>query len=95
MSLQSIAQQYHSKADRLVLKHTDEDGKFDAAIQPTVDYYRDTAAAVLRLQPEEVEGDSATWNLEGDVAPAINPKSGVTTRDKAATPQELLAKANG
>lgn len=89
----SVAQRYHKKADRLVTRHTDEKGVFDNRIQPVVDYYRDAAARVMRLVPEEDAATETTWNLEGDEPAALKSGKGVTTRDKAATPQELLAKA--
>src|SRR5208282_5800784 len=92
--LTSVAQEYHKKADKLVTRHTDEKGVFDSRIQPTLDYYRDAAASVMRLVTEdEAAPAEAIWNLEGDEPAALKSGKGVTTRDKAATPQELLAKA--
>jgi|SRR5208282_1586295 len=92
--LTSVAQEYHKKADKLVTRHTDEKGVFDSRIQPTLDYYRDAAANVMRLVTEEEAAPTEmAWTLESDRPEALKPGKGVTTRDKAATPQELLAKA--
>ena len=85
-NLQGVAQQFHRQADRLVKRNTDEKGVFQAGthreekrfcpcVQCSLDYYRDSAAAVLRLQPVEEEteeaafetpAESMTWNLDED-----------------------------
>jgi hypothetical protein len=91
--LTSIVQQYHKKADRLVTRHTDEKGVFDSRVQPVVDYYRDAAAAVARLADGLETGDADFSGLE--VAGGYAQKfAKVTTRDKAATPQEEFMAVN-
>jgi len=93
-TLTNIAQQYHKKADRLVTRHTDDKGVFDNRIQPVLDYYRNAAASVMCLVSEEDAVPAGMdWNLESDRPDTLKSGKGVTTRDKAATPQELLAKA--
>jgi hypothetical protein len=92
--LAQLAQKYHDRAERTIRRHTSEEGVFDAKFQPAVDYFRNSSAAVQNL----VDEDGATgtlWSLEGDQPTLMGNIKGlkVTAADKAATPQELLAKA--
>jgi hypothetical protein len=89
-----LANTYNRHADRIVARHT-KDGVFDANFQPFVDFNRDAAAAVSSLN-EGLEGtnEGMEWNLESDRVGGAFKKGKVSSADKAATPQELLAKAN-
>lgn len=93
--LQEVANRYSARADRIVKRHTTEEGVFDASFQPHVDYYRNASAAVARLAEGMEEGGEADFSglaVAGGFSQKFSTK--VTTRDKAATPQELIEKAN-
>ncbi|GEM_PF-5731712 len=93
MGLQQIANQYHAHANKIARRRVDKNGQLPARYMRAVEYYRDCAAKVSALiLPEDVPVEM-TWQLEDEQA-ALAPASKVTTRDKAATPQELLKKAN-
>lgn len=70
-SLLALAQQYNRKADRVVKRHTNEEGAFDQRFQPTVDYYRNAAGAVSRLAEGLEDATETTWNLEGERRTAV------------------------
>jgi hypothetical protein len=94
-TLQAVAQEYQKRAEHIVAAHTDKDGNFDSSCQQDVDFNRDAAAAVLKLiPPVEVSAvvGGTVWNLDDEKKAAAFSDDKVTTRDKAATPQELLAK---
>jgi hypothetical protein len=93
--LTELVQRYNARADRIVKRHTDDKGAFDSDYQPHVDHYRDAAGRVALLNEglEEAPSVTAVWHLDPEAA-ALPPESKVTTRDKAATPQELIKKAN-
>lgn len=92
--LTELAANYNRHADRIVKKHTTEEGEFDASFQPHVDFYRDAAANVARLNEGLEESGEMILNLESDRAGAAFNTKKVSTRDKAATPQELIQKAS-
>jgi hypothetical protein len=92
--LQEVANRYSARADRIVKRHTTEEGVFDADFQPHVDYYRNASAAVSRLTEGLEEGGETEWNLDREDAYSQKFAGKVSTRDKAATPQELIAKAS-
>jgi hypothetical protein len=66
MKLTDVVQQYHKKADSLIERFTDEKGVYDATSQPAVDYYRDSAARVMRLVSEDETPAEIQWNLESE-----------------------------
>jgi imidazole glycerol phosphate synthase subunit HisF len=97
-TLQAVAQEYQKRAEHIVAAHTDKEGNFDASCQQDVDFNRDAAAAVLKLIPPvpvEVTAvvGGTVWNLDDEKKAIAFSDDKVTTRDKAATPQELLEKA--
>lgn len=56
-------------------------------------FYRTNAEKVEALIcPEDSEPEKVTWHLEGQEHEAVSHKK-VSSADKAATPQELLKKA--
>jgi len=92
-TLRAIATQYHTQANAIAAKG-DIAGKLTPNQQAGIAYYRDCAAKVEALiRPEDEQAADATWNLEGDTRPQAQNAHAVTTRDKAATPQELIKKA--
>lgn len=93
-TLLELSQKYAGRADRIVKRHTTEEGVFDASFQPHVDYYRDAAANVARLAEGLEDEGEAVWNLEREDGFKSQKFGKVSTRDKAASPQELIAKAS-
>ena len=93
-TLRGIATRYHRQANKIAAKG-DKTGRITAAQLATIDFYRDSAAKLEALVPAEDGTPSQVWNLEGQERVAQTPKHGVTTRDKAAHPKELIEKAKG
>lgn len=93
MSLRSIAQQYHAAANYLALRGEKQEGGLTDNQRRAIESYRDSATKVEALIRPEDEQSESTWNLEAE-AEAAAFKTKVTAADKAATPQELLKKAN-
>lgn len=93
MSLRDTANEYHKQANAVAAKG-DAAGGLTPGQRAAVEGYRAAAARVEALIGEEAGGATgATWRLEGNQSlPDIATKA-VTTRDKAATPQELIKKA--
>ena len=93
MKLTDVVQQYHKEADSLIKRFTDEKGVYDASAQASVDYYRDSAAQVMRLVPEEDAPSEIQWNLEPeDVAVGGGLKFKAKT-SKVADPNTLIKAA--
>lgn len=93
-STRSIANQYHSAANAIAARG-DKQGGLTVNQQKGITYYRACADKVEALiRPEDSEAE-AVWSLESTAVASTGPTKKVTSADKAATPQELLEKANG
>lgn len=92
-SLRSIANQYHQAANKLAAR-ADRVGELTNNQRKAIDSFRDAASKVESLiRPEDAERAASVLEVKtSDVKPVQGPK--VSARDKAATPQELLEKAN-
>lgn len=95
-TLRAVAAQYDRHASRIAASEwAKRDGgpllpEYEAAVK----YYRAAGDAVRALiMPEDEQSSESSWNLEAE-AEAAAFKRKVTAADKAATPQELLKKAN-
>ena len=94
-SLRSIANQYHQAANKIAAR-ADLVGELTNNQRKAIESFRDTAAKVEALvRPEDSQPKETALEIKADVTPAAGSSSKVSTRDKAATPQELLEKANG
>lgn len=93
MSLRSIANQYHSAANKIAARAERQERNLTPNQSKAIAYYRISAEKVEALiLPEDSEVESV-WHLEGQERLATVHHSKVTSADKAATPQELLEKA--
>lgn len=97
-STRSIANQYHHAANRIAAR-ADRTGALTENQRKAIESFRDSAAKIEALIRTELTGGEITLDTlaEGYLA-SITPElvpvvKKVTTRDKAATPQELLEKA--
>ena len=91
-SLRSIANEYHHAANRIAAR-ADRAGELTENQRLAINQFRDSAAKIEALiRPEDSlpkpESQTHTTSLIENLAPKK-----VKTRDKAATPQELLEKA--
>jgi hypothetical protein len=93
-SLRSIANQYHQAANKLAAR-ADRVGELTNNQRKAIESFRDAAVKVEALiRPEDSLVKETVIEVKADKTPVAGaPK--VSTRDKAATPQELLEKANG
>jgi hypothetical protein len=93
-SLRSIANQYHQAANKIAAR-ADRSGELTNNQRIAIESFRDAAVKVEALiRPEDSERAETVIEVKSsDVKPVQGPK--VSTRDKAASPQELLEKANG
>ena len=91
-SLRSIANQYHHAANRIAAR-ADRVGELTDNQRKGIESFRDAAAKIEALiRPE----DSLSKVAEAHTSSLIEnlaPQKKVKARDKAATPQELLEKA--
>lgn len=95
MNLRSIANEYHAAANAIAARAERQERGLTVNQQKGITYYRTSAERVEALiLPEDSEAGS-TWALEGRATAPTGKGPGVTSADKAATPQELLEKANG
>jgi hypothetical protein len=93
-SLRSIANEYHAAANAIAARAERKERNLTQNESKAIVHYRISAEKVEALiRPEDSEAD-ATWNLQGREHAASGPSTKVTSADKAATPQELIAKAN-
>ncbi len=93
MSLRSIANQYHSAANKIAARAERQERNLTPNQSKAIAYYRISAEKVEALiLPEDSEVESV-WHLEGEERQVTAHHSKVTAADKAATPQELLEKA--
>lgn len=93
MSLRSIANQYHSAANKIAARAERQERNLTPNQSKAIAYYRISAEKVEALiLPEDSEVE-AVWHLEGEERQVTTHHSKVTAADKAATPQELLEKA--
>jgi hypothetical protein len=91
-NLRSIATQYHKQANAIAARG-DVTGQLTRSQMKGIEYYRDCAAKVEALiLPEDTEQAETAWSLEGAERQVVS-RTKVTSADKAATPQELLKKA--
>lgn len=96
-SLRSIANQYHHAANKIAAR-ADRVGELTENQRKAIESFRNAAAKIEALiRPEDsLPKDAAlgrqahTTSLIENLAPQVKK---VKTRDKAATPQELLEKA--
>jgi hypothetical protein len=88
-SLRSIANEYHHAANRIAAR-ADRAGELTESQRKAIEQYRDSAAKVEALiRPEDSQPRQAEVHSTGEVpAPTKKFKA-----HKAATPQELLEKA--
>lgn len=94
MSFRAIANEYHAHANAIAARAERKERGLTVNEQKGIAYYRTSAERVEALiRPEDSETE-AVWNLQGTDR-HVAARSGVTSADKAATPQELLEKANG
>lgn len=93
-SLRSIANQYHQAANKIAAR-ADLTGSLTNNQRLAIESFRDAAVKVEALiRPEDSERTESALEVKAtEIARPQAPK--VSTRDKAATPQELLEKANG
>lgn len=93
MNLRSIANEYHAAANSIAARAERQERGLTPNQQKAIEYYRASAEKVEALiLPEDSEA-GASWALEGRATVASGKGLGVTSADKAATPQELLEKA--
>ena len=94
-SLRSIANQYHQAANKIAAR-ADLVGTLTNNQRKAIESFRDAAVKVEALiRPEDSLTKETVLEVKADINPNAGPTSKVSTRDKAATPQELLEKANG
>jgi len=93
MKLTDVVQQYHKKADGLVACFTDEKGVYDATAQSTIDYYRDAAAACMRLVPNDEVSSEMQWNLDREAEAAGGGLRFTAKNSKVADPNILIKAA--
>ena len=94
-SLRSIANQYHQAANKLAAR-ADRVGELTNNQRRAIESFRDCAAKVEALiRPEDSLAKETVIEVKADTTSTAGPSGKVSTRDKAATPQELLEKANG
>jgi hypothetical protein len=94
-NLRSIANQYHEAANKLAAR-ADRVGQLTNNQRKAIESFRDAAAKVEALiRPEDSLTKETVLEVKADTTRAAGQSSKVSTRDKAATPQELLEKANG
>lgn len=93
-SLRDIANQYHQAANKIAAR-ADLVGTLTNNQRKAIESFRDAASKVEALiRPEDSERAASALEVKAaEITRAQAPK--VSTRDKAATPQELLEKANG
>lgn len=92
-SLRSVANEYHHAANAIAARAERKERNLTQNESKAIVYYRISAEKVEALiRPEDSEAE-ATWNLQGREQIA-GPSTKVSSADKAATPQELIAKAN-
>jgi len=93
-SLRSIANQYHQAANKLAAR-ADRIGELTNNQRKAIESFRDAAVKVEALiRPEDSLVAETVIEVKADKT-SVGTSSKVSTRDKAATPQELLEKANG
>jgi hypothetical protein len=94
-SLRSIANQYHQAANKIAAR-ADRVGELTGNQKKAIDSYRDCALKIEALiRPEDSLPKEAFEVNTTSLIENLAPQKKVSTRDKAATPQELLEKANG
>jgi hypothetical protein len=92
-SLRSIANQYHEAANRIAAR-ADRVGELTNNQRLAIESFRDCAAKVEALiRPEDSERREEALEVQAETSAPTGPSKKVTARDKAATPQELLEKA--
>jgi hypothetical protein len=93
-NLRSIANEYHHAANKIAACAERQERNLTANESKAIAYYRVSAEKVEALiLPEDSVESEATWNLQGHERPATGPSTKITSADKAATPQELIKKA--
>lgn len=93
-SLRSIANEYHTAANKIAARADRAEKPLTENQHRAVDFYRESATKIEALiLPEDSETDEAIWHLEGQERQPLPSHKKVTSADKAATPQELIKKA--
>jgi len=94
-SLRTVANEYHAAANAIAARAERKERNLTKNESKAIVYYRVNAEKIEALiRPEDSEESEAAWNLEGQEHHYAGPKAKVTSADKAATPQELIKKAN-
>ena len=92
-SLRSIANQYHEAANKIAAR-ADRVGELTNNQRKAIESFRNAAAKVEALiRSEDSEPTNAPLEVLAEAVAPVGPGRKVSTRDKAATPQELLEKA--
>ena len=91
-SFRSIANQYHAAANKLAAR-ADQTGTLTNNQRLAIESFRDAAAKIEALISPEDEQPKEMIYVETPDKQALASPTKVSTRDKAATPQELLEKA--
>lgn len=92
-NLRTVANEYHSAANAVAAKAERQERNLTHNESKAIVFYRMSAEKVEALiRPEDSEPEDAVWHLEGQEREVVS-HSKVTSADKAATPQELLKKA--
>lgn len=92
-SLRSIANQYHEAANKIAAR-ADRVGELTNNQRKAIESFRTCAARVEALiRPEDSLPKEAALEIQAQETAPVGPGKKVSTRDKAATPQELLEKA--
>jgi|SRR5271157_3944714 len=93
-SLRTVANEYHAHANAVAARAERQERNLTANESKAIAHYRISAEKVEALIRPEDETDTL-WMLEGNKARWVGKITDlkVTSADKAATPQELLRKA--
>jgi hypothetical protein len=92
-TLRSIANQYHHAANRIAAR-ADRVGELTSNQRKAIESFRDAASKIEALiRPEDSLPKPETQAHTTSLIENLAPETKVRARDKAATPQELLEKA--
>lgn len=93
--LRSVANQYHGAANKIAARAERQERNLTPNESKAITYYRISAEKVEALiLPEDSAEATSVWHLEGQERAVVHHSHKVSAADKAATPQELIEKAN-
>jgi len=92
--LREIANQYHHAANRIAAR-ADRTGVLTDNQRIAINGYRGAAAKIEALIRPEDSLPKEAIEVKATFSHSVSTVNKVSARDKAATPQELLEKANG